>query len=239
MAQQTQSPKSSLVGQSICTSYSQDQSQSLYYSQDKSQSVKHLLECLPLSQESERPLLATLADIADALAIDDLSFSHFATAISELSSQEVSTRRSSLHMRHARDELSMHLAIAQHEEMLIKRWLEVLQAEPNAQDGTSALEKRKQALHAKAMEYKRETDSLKQQLPQDPPCTISELSAFQKQLKDKENTLAEKRRKVEAFQGLPANIELARHELRIARDEQMKLIQLRERLLDRMAVGMS
>ena len=37
----------------------------------------------------------------------------------------------------------------------------------------------------------------------------------------------------------PQNLELARHELRAARQKQMELIQLRERLLGRMADGVA
>jgi len=48
-----------------------------------------------------------------------------------------------------------------------------------------------------------------------------------------------KRTKLNAFQGLPPNLELARHELRVARQRQMELIQLRERLLGRMADSVS
>ena len=66
----------------------------------------------------------------------------------------------------------------------------------------------------------------------------------------------EKRAKIKAFQGLPPvrtnsipfvsteifyaqNLNLARHELRVARQRQMELIQLRERLLGRMADSVS
>ncbi|KIM39013.1 hypothetical protein M413DRAFT_75428 [Hebeloma cylindrosporum] len=54
-----------------------------------------------------------------------------------------------------------------------------------------------------------------------------------------ERELKEKRAKIKAFQGLPPNLELARHELRVARQRQMELIQLRERLLGHMADNLS
>ncbi|OJT12887.1 hypothetical protein TRAPUB_10584 [Trametes pubescens] len=76
-------------------------------------------------------------------------------------------------------------------------------------------------------------------MPDAPPVNITELYAFRKKLKEQEKILKEKRAKVEAFQGLPPNIDLARHALAEARDKQMELIQLRERLLGKMADGVN
>lgn len=96
-------------------------------------------------------------------------------------------------------------------------------------------------------------------MPEQPPLTVSQLAHFHKQLRNREQRLKNKRAKVQAFEGLPPvrarsiimplaanltfwlfeNIELARHEVRNARDEQMRLLQLRERLLERMASGVS
>lgn len=92
-------------------------------------------------------------------------------------------------------------------------------------------------------------------MPDAPPVTVSKLTKQQEKIKSKEQELKTKRAKIKAFQGLPPvryyyltspslfkrgqNLELARHELRNARDEQMKLIQLRERLLGRMAESVS
>ena len=96
-------------------------------------------------------------------------------------------------------------------------------------------------------------------MPDDIPLTITELAMFRKELKKQEQALKDKRAKVEAFQGLPPvspsnnhqtlafnctdcgrkNIELARHALQEARDQQMALIQLRERLLGKMVDGVS
>ncbi|KAL6298161.1 hypothetical protein BKA93DRAFT_89137 [Sparassis latifolia] len=180
-----------------------------------------------------------LVDIADVLGIDDLSFSSFSNAICSLSSEELSLKRSSLRMQYAQDELLAHLASAEHLESLTQKWIKTIQAEPDPNASVSALERRKAALFAKAKEYQAELDAIMSQMPETPPVTATQLHALHKELKVKEQQLKEKRARVEAFQGVPPNLELARHELRNARDEQMKLIQLRERLLDRMASGMN
>lgn len=90
-----------------------------------------------------------------------------------------------------------------------------------------------------------------------PPVTVTQLINQQEVNTRKEQELKVKRAKIKAFQGLPPvcfywefvpirpllniskNLELARHELRNARDEQMKLMQLRDRLLGRMAESVS
>lgn len=69
--------------------------------------------------------------------------------------------------------------------------------------------------------------------------TVSQLLEQKEKNQIKERELREKRAKLKAFQGLPPNLELARHELRAARQKQMELIQLRERLLGRMADGVA
>ena len=97
-------------------------------------------------------------------------------------------------------------------------------------------------------------------MPEAPPVSITELANFRKQLKKEEQVLKEKRARVEAFQGLPPvcvnhlgrlrpgqsqiflraqNIELARHALQEARDRQMELIRIRERLLGKMVDGVN
>ena len=94
-------------------------------------------------------------------------------------------------------------------------------------------------------------------MPEAPPVSITELAALRKKLKEQEHILKQKRAKVEAFQGLPPvssvwqvevhasneplvqNIELARHALAEARDKQMELINIRERLLGKMVKGVN
>ncbi|PCH33196.1 hypothetical protein WOLCODRAFT_61508 [Wolfiporia cocos MD-104 SS10] len=165
-----------------------------------------------------------------------VSLSYFA-AISRLSTDDLAAQRSNIHLSLAERELRANLSSAQFQQDLIRRWLETLQAEPaTTNESVPAMERRKAALIVKAKEYQ---DELNAQMPNDPPITVSQLAETQKQLKAKERTLAEKRAKVKAFQGLPPNVDVARHKLKNAREEQMKLIQLRDRLLDRMVSGVS
>ncbi|KAH9920306.1 uncharacterized protein B0H18DRAFT_1024749 [Fomitopsis serialis] len=176
-----------------------------------------------LSDEVQQ-YLAILTDIADALGVDDLSFSSYSAAMHTLSMEELTARRST--------ELVNHLASMRHEEALIQQGA-------TSDASVPAMERRRAVLAAKIKEYRAEEETLKRELPAESVVTVTELAALHKQIKARDKTLAEKRAKVAAFQGLPPNIELARHELRKAQDEQMNLIQLRERLLDRMASGVS
>lgn len=194
----------------------------------------------PLSDGFEsQSYLDVLVDIADALGVDDMSFASYSSTISSLSEEDLSVKRSSLLMRYAEDELSQHLASAQHEEALIRKWTTALQAQPCSESDVPAMERRRTAVRAKAKEYHEELNTLLDKMPEDPPITVSQLAGSHKQLREKEKILAEKRARVAAFQGLPPNIDVARHQLSHAQDEHMKLIQLRERLLDRMASGVA
>ncbi|KAI0733887.1 hypothetical protein C8Q72DRAFT_500294 [Fomitopsis betulina] len=183
--------------------------------------------------------LAILTDIADALGIDDLSFTSYSAAIQELSLEELTARRSSLRLRRAKQELVAHLASLRHEEALIQHWKKTVTADPEPNASVPAMERRRAALSTKIKEYQAEEASLKKELPAESSASVTDLATLHKQVRAKDKVLAEKRARVAAFQGLSPNLELARHELRTARNEQMKLIQLRERLLDRMASGVS
>lgn len=178
-----------------------------------------------------------LVNIADVLGIDDLSFSAYSPAISGLSDEELSLERSILRMQYAHEALVAHLASAEHLEQLTSRWIKTLKAGPTGDQSVAALERRKAALIAKAKEYHQQLTAIMSEMPGTPAVPPSGIQNVHKELKAKEQDLREKRARVQAFQGVPPNLELARLELRNARDEQMKLIQLRERLLDNMASG--
>ncbi|PIL30778.1 hypothetical protein GSI_06946 [Ganoderma sinense ZZ0214-1] len=196
------------------------------------------LQGITLPTEVERHVDA-LTDIAETLGIDDLSFSSYASAIDSLEDDELSVARSLLRTRHAEEDLNYQLLCASHEKELLDKWTQSLQAPSDPKETVPALERKKAALAAKAKEYQRELDDLMADMPEAPSLSITELSAFRKEVKKQEQVLKEKRAKVEAFQGLPPNIELARHSLQEARDKQMELIQLRERLLGKMVDGVN
>ncbi|KAI0358871.1 hypothetical protein OH77DRAFT_1396397, partial [Trametes cingulata] len=183
--------------------------------------------------------LRSLTDIADALCVDNLSFSTYSKAIENLETEELSLTRSLLRTRAAEDELIQHLLSSLHEQAQIEKWTETLHSHSDRAQSAAALERQKAALTSKAKEYQKELDLVMNDMPQTTSISITELAAFRKQLKKQEQVLKEKRARVEAFQGLPPNIDLARHALAEARDKQMELIQLRERLLGKMVDGVN
>jgi len=220
-----------------CGSVVHDEKETQYYNKKLTELVVDVEDC-KLSDEAQQ-YLAVLADIADALGVDDLSFSSYSTAMHNLSIEELSARRSSLRLHHAEQELGNHLSSIRHQDALIQHWKNTITSEPQQDASVPAIERRRAILAAKIKEYRAEEETLKKELPAGSTVTVTELATLHQQIKARDKTLAEKRAKVAAFQGLPPNIERARHELRKAQDEQMKLIQLRERLLDRMASGVS
>ncbi|KAH9939036.1 uncharacterized protein BXZ73DRAFT_44149, partial [Epithele typhae] len=179
-----------------------------------------------------------LVDIADALGVDDLSYTSYSSAIDALEEDYAQAACSSIKMQYAEEQLMEMLASTLHEDHLLEEWLRRLESTSTG-DTVSSLERQKAALLAKGKEYQREFDDLKHDMPEEPPVTISDLVALRKQLKREEQALKEKRARVETFQGLPPNIELARHALQERRDAQMKLIQIREKLLGEMASGVN
>ncbi|KAI0735799.1 hypothetical protein C8Q76DRAFT_290281 [Earliella scabrosa] len=180
-----------------------------------------------------------LTEIADALGIDDLSFSTYSSAIDRLEADELALARSLLRTHHAEDELTEYLLSTVHEQHLLEKWVATLQTTTDVNAMVPVLERQKAALTTKAKEYQSELDALMSDMPEAPPVSITELANFRKQLKKEEQVLKEKRARVEAFQGLPPNIELARHALQEARDRQMELIRIRERLLGKMVDGVN
>ncbi|KAM5530420.1 hypothetical protein V8D89_015895 [Ganoderma adspersum] len=191
------------------------------------------LKDITLPPEVERYVDA-LTEIAETLGVDDLSFSSYASAIDSLEVDELSLARSLLRTRHAEEDLTYQLLSMCHEKELLEKWGQSLQAPSDPKETAPALEHKKASLAAKAKEYQKELEGLMADMPEAPSLSITELSTFRKEVKKQEQVLKEKRAKVQAFQGLPPDIELARHALQEARDKQMELIQLRERLLGKM-----
>ncbi|KAI0638889.1 hypothetical protein C8Q77DRAFT_1078171 [Trametes polyzona] len=210
-----------------------DASSSQHYYQLKARPYTYL-NGLELSSEAE-DYIETLTDIAEALGIDDISASSYSTAIERLDAEELSISRSLFRTREAEEELTRHLLSVLHEQSLLEKWTTTLQSAPHSDESVSALERQKAALTSKAREYQKELDAAMSDMPEAPAVSITELAAFRKELKKQEQVLKEKRAKVEAFQGLPPNIDLARHALAEAREKQMELTRLRERLLGKMA----
>ncbi|RDB27279.1 hypothetical protein Hypma_004295 [Hypsizygus marmoreus] len=191
----------------------------------------------PQASQSVQERLIALCQLAKNLKIDeeDLSFSSYSASIVNLSDELLSLRRSLNQMLLVEDELQDHLSLTRHEQLLIDKWTISLEKDQETGETPAVLERRREGLLKKAKEYHKELTAVMALMPTPPSVTVTRLTEQQSTNKLKEQELKAKRAKVKAFQGLPPNLELARHELRNARSEQMKLIQLRERLLGRMA----
>ncbi|KAF7794680.1 hypothetical protein EIP86_005818 [Pleurotus ostreatoroseus] len=198
-----------------------------------------LQESLKLNDDV-RARLEVLVQTAGILGIDDVHTSSFLTAISDQSNREFALQRTLVQLKRAEDLLTEHLEEAQDHERLIQKWTKAIQnSEPSPEENVAATERRTAGLAAKAREYQRDLEKLTAEATVTSMPTISELAAERERLRKKEHELKLKRTKVEAYMGLPPNLELARFELRRAEEEHKKLIDLRERLLANMAAGVS
>ncbi|CAL1696754.1 unnamed protein product [Somion occarium] len=189
------------------------------------------IQALELDGAAEE-YLSALTSIADVLGLEELSYASCYAAVSRLSQEELSLRRSILRLEGAEEELNDHLAHTKYEEALIRKWKDELNDADSSQS-TAALERKKATLAAKAREYQKTLETVTTELPET-SISLSELSEMREGIKKKEQILKEKRAKVQAYQGLPPNLDLARLELQKARQERMQLTQLRERLLSSM-----
>lgn len=186
--------------------------------------------------------LDALAQVLRILDIPDASFTSYSTAITNLTTEKFALSRSLSRLRQVEEELKNHLASLKHEYEMMKHWNEALIPGSSAginPESSLTLERRKDAVVKKAKEYHKELEALLAEEPLDVPITIRQLIEQKERTQAMERELKEKRAKIKAFQGLPPNLELARHELRVARQRQMELIQLRERLLGHMADNLS
>lgn len=159
-------------------------------------------------------------------------------ALYRLIDESFSLSRTLNRLRFAEEELKIHLASTKHELQLISHWNETIKSGQSSEENTASIERRREVLLKKAKEYHKELEAAMAEMPE-PRVTVTQLIKQQEKNKLLEQEIEIKRAKVAAFQGLPPNLELARHELRNARNEQMELIQLRERLLGRMAAGVA
>lgn len=191
---------------------------------------------LPVDVEEK---LQSLIRVAFILGVEDLSSSSYTSAICHMSAEDLRIKTSLNRMKYVEEEMLYHLACTKHEEYLATKWINTFEDTFEAGNDTSILERQKAALKSKARDYQKELEKVKAQMPSTPAVTVSEVMDQRERIRSKEQELKAKRAKIQAFKGLPPNLELARHELRNARQEQMQLIQLRERLLGAMAAGVS
>ncbi|KAF9554539.1 hypothetical protein CPC08DRAFT_766654 [Agrocybe pediades] len=195
----------------------------------------------PTSEEL-RQSLDTLADVIEALGIQDASFASYSSSIDQLTAEKFSLLRSLCRLKQVEDTMQSRLESLNHEIDLLDHWNKVLvpgSADSLYPEASTTLERRKDALVKKAKENHRQLEKLQTEEPIDVKVSIGQLLAQKERIQAKAKEIKEKRAKIKAFKGLPPNLELARHELRLARQKQMELIQLRERLLGKMADGVA
>ncbi|KAJ6568983.1 hypothetical protein B0H19DRAFT_1134373 [Mycena capillaripes] len=176
--------------------------------------------------------LDSLTRVANLLGIDDLSFASYASAITHISAREQDAEQSLNRLNLVERDLQAHLATIVHEERLIESWIERLDAEDAKSESTSIIQSRREALLKKAKEHRAILDGM---VVEPPTVTFANLTAQQAANEQRAQSIKAKRAQIKAFKGLPPNLGLARQQLKTARAAQMELIQLRERLLGRMA----
>ncbi|KDR68792.1 hypothetical protein GALMADRAFT_256644 [Galerina marginata CBS 339.88] len=203
----------------------------LQVSDSRSDSEEELVRCIDI-----------LARVVEVLDIPDASFASYSTAIDKLTVEKLTLSRSLNRLKQVEDELNHHLASLKHERDLLAHWNEVLSPGSSSSlnpETAATIERRREALVKKAKECHRELETMLAEEPLEISVTVSQLLAQKEKNQAKEREIKEKRTKLKAFQGLPPNLEMARHELRVARQRQTELIQLRERLLGKMADGVA
>ncbi|KAF7437463.1 hypothetical protein PC9H_004303 [Pleurotus ostreatus] len=183
--------------------------------------------------------LGVLCEVAQILNIDDISFASYSEAILYLSTERANAKQTLVRLQLAERGLRMSLAGTRHEEQLLEKWQGTLQDEQQTNNPIVSLEKRRDATIKKAKEYRKALDDLMEHVVEAPEITVTDLVKQKEKNRLREQTLKDKRAKLAAFQGLPPNLDIARHELQKAQDEYIKLMQLRERLLGKMADGLN
>ncbi|KAF9007872.1 hypothetical protein BDQ17DRAFT_1301673 [Cyathus striatus] len=173
--------------------------------------------------------LEVLTRILELLGIEDVSFASYSAAIARMQTDSLSLAQTKNTLQYQKEELETELDSLKHELFLVQRWKNSVESAKSTEESVESMERRRGAILKKAREYHDELNKLLADGHQDPPVTVTKLLKQQEKNKALEQELKAKRAKIQAFQGLPPDIELARLELIKARDEQMKLIQIRER----------
>ncbi|KAK0244996.1 hypothetical protein EDD85DRAFT_799232 [Armillaria nabsnona] len=188
-----------------------------------------------LPDELEQKLEA-LVSVAEILGLDDMSFANYSRALVQLSEEQLSLKRTLIRLTSIERQLITHLAAAKHEHHQIRKWTEHFQSDIQSGESMEDNTRKREALLRKAKEYRKELSTLP---ISEPSVTISDLIAQSDRIKQRKELIKVKRNKIKAFKGVPPNLDLARTQLRDARAEQMKLFQLRERLMEKMTSGVS
>ncbi|KAJ3980706.1 hypothetical protein F5890DRAFT_1557453 [Lentinula detonsa] len=187
--------------------------------------------------------LELLVQAAEALGLDEPSTTSFNRSIIHLSSRRLNLKLSLNRATYVEEELRLHLAKLEAELALLRKWSASLNEATSISKPTvgtemetaEILERRRTVIIRKAKEYQAQLSRLNSTASSSSTdVTISDLARIQEQNKDREKEIRRKRKKVEAFRGLPANPELARLNLLQATQKLQDLTRVRERLLGRM-----
>ncbi|KAF9445611.1 hypothetical protein P691DRAFT_675263 [Macrolepiota fuliginosa MF-IS2] len=181
----------------------------------------------------------TLSRVAELLGVKEISFSSISSAIDRISDEELLLQLSNNRLNFIERELSSNLALASHELQLILKWKEKLDAAISSSESTASLERKREAMIRKAKDLHKELEQTTADIKDQPSITVTRLMKQKERNAKREEGIRSKRAKLRTFQGLPPNLDLARHELYQSQQEQMDLIQLRERLLGSMADSIS
>ncbi|GJJ13831.1 hypothetical protein Clacol_008088 [Clathrus columnatus] len=158
-----------------------------------------------------------LIEAAAVLELEDPSMLAFKSAINYVSEDNLQLRSILIYLTGLEQDL-----IRSTEEL--KQDLDFIQSyiatENQAMLDKSALEKDKRAIVVKAQEYQ------------------EELKTLSARVRTKEKDVKALEIRLEAFHGLPPNLDLARNQLRVAREEHLKLLNARDMLLEKMNVGL-
>ncbi|KAJ3720225.1 hypothetical protein DFJ43DRAFT_730176 [Lentinula guzmanii] len=185
--------------------------------------------------------LELLVQAAEALGLDEPSTTSFNRSIIHLSTRRLNLKISLNRATYIEEELRIHLAKLEAELALLRKWSlneATSMSEPTVgteMETAEILERRRTVIIRKAKEYQAQLSRLNSATSSSSTdVTISDLARIQEQNKDREKEIRRKRKKVEAFRGLPANPELARLNLLQATQKLQDLTRVREGLLGRM-----
>ncbi|KAH7881609.1 uncharacterized protein C8R40DRAFT_1078981 [Lentinula edodes] len=193
--------------------------------------------------------LELLARTAEALGLDEPSIIGINHSIANVSTRRLNLKLSVNRAIYVEKELRLHLAKLEAELALLRKWTVSLsgvtpESETAFETGAGtetaeSLERRRQVIIRKAKEYQAQLVQLNSTNASSfsTNVSISELTRLQEQNKEREKEIRRKRKKVEAFRGLPANPDLARLTLLQATQNLQDLTRVREGLLGKMVDG--
>ncbi|KDQ17540.1 hypothetical protein BOTBODRAFT_155558 [Botryobasidium botryosum FD-172 SS1] len=179
----------------------------------------------------------TLGHIAATLELQEASVDRITEAVMDLQGQTLDVTLALRRLRAVELELKAKLDDARGEEASAHAMAHELSSLGLGGSGDKvSLERRKKALVGKAKDYQARLEAVK---PPRYSISVGDCIALQDELAAREGAIREKESRVRAFAGLPPNLTVARFEVEKGREKLMELVMLREKLLSKMAAGVS